>query len=170
MGDPGSIPGSWRSPGEGRGYPLQCSWASLVAQLVKNLSAMLETWIRISGLGRSPGEGKGYPLQYSGLQNSMDCIAHGVTKSWIRLNNFHRHHSYYFGLPRWLSGKEFACQCRRHRFSLWVRKTPWRRKWQPTPVLLPGKSFRHRSLAGYSPWRWKRVRHSWAGAPIILAP
>ena len=36
----------------------------------------------IPGLGRSPGEGKGYPLQYSGLENSMDCIVHGVTKSW----------------------------------------------------------------------------------------
>ena len=35
----------------------------------------------IPGLGRPPGEGKGYPLQYSGLENSMDCIAHGVTKS-----------------------------------------------------------------------------------------
>jgi len=35
----------------------------------------------IPGLGRSPGEGKGYPLQYSGLENSMDCIVHGVTKS-----------------------------------------------------------------------------------------
>ena len=35
----------------------------------------------IPGLGRSPGEGKGYPLRYSGLENSMDCIAHGVTKS-----------------------------------------------------------------------------------------
>ena len=35
----------------------------------------------ISGLGRSPGEGKGYPLQYSGLENSMDCIVHGVTNS-----------------------------------------------------------------------------------------
>ena len=35
----------------------------------------------ISGLGRSPGEGEGYPLQYSGLENSMDCIVHGVTKS-----------------------------------------------------------------------------------------
>ena len=34
------------------------------------------------GLGRSPGEGKGYPLQYSGLENSMDCIIYGVTKSW----------------------------------------------------------------------------------------
>ena len=36
----------------------------------------------IPGLGRSPGEGKGYPLQYSGLENSMDCIVHEVTKSW----------------------------------------------------------------------------------------
>ena len=36
----------------------------------------------IPGLGRSPGEGKGYPLQYSGLENSMDCIVHGVAKSW----------------------------------------------------------------------------------------
>ena len=35
----------------------------------------------ISGLGRSPGEGKGYPLQYSGLENSMDCVVHGVAKS-----------------------------------------------------------------------------------------
>ena len=40
------------------------------------------------GLGRSPGEGKGYPLQYSGLENSMDCIVHGVAKSWIQLSNF----------------------------------------------------------------------------------
>ena len=43
----------------------------------------------ISGLGRSPGEGKGYPLQYSGLENSMDNIVHGVTKSWTRVSNFH---------------------------------------------------------------------------------
>ena len=45
----------------------------------------------IPGLGRSPGEGKGYPLQYSGLENSMDCIVHGVTKSRMRLSNFHFH-------------------------------------------------------------------------------
>ena len=43
-------------------------------------------------------------------------------------------------LLRWLSGKESACQCRRHRFNPWVRKISWRRKWQPTPVLLPGES------------------------------
>ena len=44
-GDPGSIPGSGRSPGEGIGYPLQYSWASFVAQLVKNPPEMQETWV-----------------------------------------------------------------------------------------------------------------------------
>ena len=47
----------------------------------------------IPGLGRSPGERKGYPLQYSGLENSMDCIVHGVAKSQTRLSNFHFHFS-----------------------------------------------------------------------------
>ena len=45
----------------------------------------------IPGSGRSPGEGIGYPLQYSGLENSMDCIAYGVTKSQTRLSSFHFH-------------------------------------------------------------------------------
>ena len=48
-GDPSSIPGSGRFVGEGRGYPLQYSWASLVAQLIKNLPAMRETWVRSLG-------------------------------------------------------------------------------------------------------------------------
>ena len=48
-GDPGLIPGSGRSPGEGIGYPLQYSWAHLVAQLVKNLPVMQETWVRSLG-------------------------------------------------------------------------------------------------------------------------
>ena len=45
VGEPGSIPGSGRSPGEGIGYPLQYSWASLVAQMVKNPPEMWETWV-----------------------------------------------------------------------------------------------------------------------------
>ena len=56
------------------------------------------------------------------------------------------------------NGKESACQCRRynrHRLHLWTRKTAWRRKWQPTPVFLPGESRGQRSLAGYSPWGHK---------------
>ena len=47
----------------------------------------------IPGLERSPGEGKGCPLQHSGLENSMDCIIHRVTKSWIQLSDFHFHFS-----------------------------------------------------------------------------
>ena len=82
-GNPGSIPGSERSPGEGIGYPLQYSWASLVAQLGKNLLATQQTPLgSIPGLRRFPGEEKGYPLQYSGLENSMNYIVHGITKSW----------------------------------------------------------------------------------------
>ena len=49
VGDPGSIPGSGRSPGERIGYPLQYSWASLVAQMVKNPPAMCETWVQSLG-------------------------------------------------------------------------------------------------------------------------
>ena len=53
--------------------------------------------------------------------------------------------------------KESTCQCRRHRFDLWVEKIPWRRKRQPTPVLLPAKSHGQRSLAHYSPWGQKEL-------------
>ena len=55
-------------------------------------------------------------------------------------------------LPWWLSGKESACQCRRARFYPWVKKIPWRRKWQPNPVFLLGKSHGQQNLAGCSPW------------------
>ena len=80
-GDPGSTPGSGRSAGKGIGSPLQYSWTSLVAQLVKNPPAMQEDLRSIPGLGRSPGEGKGYPLQFSGLENSIECIVPKVAKS-----------------------------------------------------------------------------------------
>ena len=58
------------------------------------------------------------------------------------------------GSPGSASGKEPVCQCGRYKkrgFNPWIRKIPWRRKWQPTPVFLPGKVLGQRSLAGYSP-------------------
>ena len=83
-GDPGSIPGLGRSPGEGVGYPLQYSWASLVAQLVKNLPAVWETWVRFLGWED--------PLRRERLLTPVflpgefhECIVHGVTKSWSKL-------------------------------------------------------------------------------------
>ena len=59
-----------------------------MAQMVKNLPAMQRLCL-IPGSGRSPGEGNSYPLQYSGLENSMDSIVHGVAKSQTQLSDFH---------------------------------------------------------------------------------
>ena len=64
------------------------------------------------------------------------------------------------GFPGGASGKEPTYQCMRHKrhgFNPWVRKSPWRRAWQPTPVFLPGESHEHRSLGGYSPWGLKEL-------------
>ena len=65
-------------------------------------------------------------------------------------------------VPWWFSGKEFTCQFRRHGFDPWVGEIPWRRKWQLVLVLLPGKSHGQRTLADYSPWGHKRVRHDFS--------
>ena len=100
-GDPDSIPGSGRSPGKGKGYLLQYSWASLVAQLVKNPPAMRETWARSLGREGPLEKGKATPLQYSGLENSMDCIVHRVAKSQTWLSNFHFH----FTFHQWISSE-----------------------------------------------------------------
>ena len=72
-GDPSSIPGLGRFAGEGIGYPLQYSWASLVAQLVQNAPAMWETWV---------GKILWRRERYSGLENSMDFVVHEIAKSW----------------------------------------------------------------------------------------
>ena len=64
------------------------------------------------------------------------------------------------GSPGSTSGKESACQCRRHKgrgLDPWVGKIPWRRKWQTTPVFLPGKLHGQRSLAGFSLWGRKEL-------------
>ena len=52
----------------------------------------------------------------------------------------------FMGLPTWLTGEESSYQCKRTRFDLWARMIPWRRKWQPTPISLPGKSHGQGSL------------------------
>ena len=82
-GDLSSIPESGRSPGKGIGYPFQYSWASLVAQLVKKKKSTCNAGDlgSIPRLGRSLGKGNSYPLQYSGLEDSMNCMFHGVAES-----------------------------------------------------------------------------------------
>ena len=70
-------------------------------------------------------------------------------------------------LPWWLKQKRVCLQWGRPGFDPWIRKIPWRRKWQPTPVFLPGKSCGQRSQAGYSPWS-RRVRHNPATNTLLL--
>ena len=88
------------------------------------------------------------------LGNSSEyCITKDVEliNIWIRVWSK-------IGLPWWLSCKELTClegRHGRHKFNPWVRKIPWRRKWQPIPLFLPGKSHGWRRLVGYSPWGHK---------------
>jgi len=96
-GDPGLIPQLGRSPGEGIGYPLRYSWASLVAQMVKKPPAMQEVGSQIlPGLGRSPGGGHGSPLQYSCLENPHGQRSLADYSPWghttERLNTAQRRH------------------------------------------------------------------------------
>ena len=90
----------------------------------------------------------------------------GLSKIWGWLSCLIMAHVSYgvvaklLGFPGWLSGKEPACQVRRHRrcgLDPWVRKIFWRRKWQPILVFLPGESRGQRSLTGYSPLGCKEL-------------
>ena len=96
-GDSGSIPGSGRSAREGIGYPTQYSWASFVAQLVRNLPSMWETWVQPLGSADSPWRRERLPTpvfwpgEFHGLY-----IVHGLTKSQTQLSDFHFHCQYSF--------------------------------------------------------------------------
>ena len=86
-GDPSSIPKSGRSLGEGIGYPLQYSWASLVVQLVKNLSAMQETWVQSLGLEDPLEEGMENPHGQRGLVGYSPC-GHKESDTIKRLSTY----------------------------------------------------------------------------------
>ena len=72
-----------------------------------------------------------------------------------------------YGLPWWLRWENVCLQWGKPGFNPWVRKISWRRKWQSTPVLLPGKSHGQKSLVGYSPWGCKD--HTWLShVPVCM--
>ena len=125
-GDPGSIPGSGRPPGEGVGYPLQYSWAALVAQVVKNPPAMWETWVRSLGWED--------PLEKRTATHSS-ILAWRIPWTVYPWGHFHFHSILFGAFQVALVVKKPACQCRRQGFSLLVGRIPWRRKWQPTSIL-----------------------------------
>ena len=79
-------------------------------------------------------------------------------------------------LPWWFRQLRVSLQCKRPEFDPWVEKIPWRKKWQTTPVFLPGKCHGQRSLAGYSPWGHKELDmtevtyHTWTHMERGLDP
>ena len=73
------------------------------------------------------------------------------------VNNILRENIVVLGLTWWLNGKEATYKCKRHGFNSWVRKNPWRRKWQLSPVFLPGKFCEKGSLEGYCLWGCKEL-------------
>ena len=116
--------------------------------------ASLTQWARVwAKSGRQWRTGKPGVLHSMGLQN----------QTWLRdwatiifLNELINTWELRMGLPRF-SDKESPCQCRICGFHPWVKKISWRRKWQPTPVFLPGKSHVQRNSVSYTPWGQKEL-------------
>ena len=145
---PTRLPRPWDSPGKNTGvgchFLLQCMKVkseSEVTQSCPTLSNPMDY--------RLPGSSIHEIFQARVLE--WGAITFSVMKYYLAIKE---------GFPGSASGKEPACQCRRHkkhRLDRWVRKIPWRRVWQPTPVFLPGESHRQRSLVGYGPWGHKEL-------------
>ena len=103
--------------------------------------------------------------QYDFIYFADQIILTLVIRSSFKLTHESLWHASYFvftsltsgsqGFPGGSDGKSICQQCRRPGFDHWVRKIPWRRKWQPTAVFLPGKFHGRRSLVGYNPRRHK---------------
>ena len=158
-------------------------WVFPGGSVVKTLPANAGDTDLIPRWGRSPGEGNGKPLQYfprfswenqwieeptglqsMGWQKSRSQISDWTTSLHVvalpPIDRFYLKSVWPFRfMVLWLSGKELACQCRRCGFNPCVGKTPWRRKWQPTPAFSPGESHGQGSLVDYGPQGCKTVRH-----------
>ena len=147
-----SIPRSERSPGEGTGYPLQYSWASLVAQMVRNLPAMRETWVRSLSwdyLGWEdpwrrvwqPTPVKSFPGNSAGKEATCSAGDPGSILGSGRAIGEGKDYplQYFGGFPCGPAGKESTCSSGRPGFDPWVGKIPWRRESLPTPVFWPGE-------------------------------
>ena len=115
-----------------------------------------EKWMMLNAQQKQPGESRSLRQHLSWLASSNSgepgpCPIHQPSCRLCSCPMSIQH-----GFPRDATGKESACQCRRHGiqcgFDPWVKKISWSRKWHPIPVFLPAKFHGQRSLAGYCPW------------------
>ena len=90
-------------------------------------------------------------LVHGGLSTRKGLLSQGVWAQKARVASFLDWKALWLLFLLVAQTVRICLQCRRPRFDPWVRKIPWRRKWQPTPVFWPGESHGQRSLAGYSP-------------------
>ena len=141
---------SWIIPGTGEPGGLPSMGSHRVGHDWSDLAAAAHLSLRKSVFPPHPPGGS---KEHACLGDARGNLAsQGIVK--LPPTSFLRQQMQRLGLSRWLSSKESACQCRRCRragFDPWIGKIPWSRKWQPTPVFLPGKSHGQGSLAGYSP-------------------
>ena len=115
----------------------------LLLKAMAKTSAEETLWSPVLEMGQMGKEiGKaGHPVRKWSMHDSKPLLFDSRTYA------FDHYYGWVGGHPRLCSGKESACQCRRPGFDPWVRKIPWRRKWQSTPVFLPGESHGQRSPA-----------------------
>ena len=136
--DPNLIPGLGRPPGKWIGYPLQCSWASLVAQMVKNSPAMQETWVWSLGWEDPLEEGMATHSSILALENLMDRgVCQAITHGFAELD-----------ITEWINTAQHMMLSRR-------------REWQSTPVFLPWRIPWPEEPGGLQPRGSQRVRHNW---------
>ena len=111
---------------------------------------------------------KPFSMQYQFLSLVIFLVLKTTLTSTLSFSQW----STFLGVPGLTSGKQSAYQCRRPGFDPWVGKIPWRRKWQPIPVCLPGEPHGQRSLVGQSPWgcrEWDTTEATQHTTPLLLS-
>ena len=129
------------------------------------LSEVKSTFFKVSKILEKSANIMICPLKFK----DWEWVSRERNWTWVCLGKVEYLDAYYPGLPRWYSGKESACQCRkcrRREFGPWVPKIPWSRKWQPTAVFLPGQFHGQRSLVSYSPWG-RRIGRNWVTEHMV---
>ena len=131
---------------------------SLVAQLIKNSPAVRDTWVWSLGWEDPLEKGKATHNSLLAWRIPWTVSSMGLQRvrhNWATFTLRHTRASQVAPVvknPTCQYGKGKRCE-----FHPWVRKISWSRKWQPTPIFLPGKFYGRRSLAGYSPWGFKEL-------------